>query len=146
MFRGRYNHQIDTKGRLSVPSRFREVLCSNYDERLIVTNFDECLWAYPLAEWQELEKKVSALPQFMDEVKALQRIFISAAVECPIDKQGRVLIPPPLREYAAIERDVIIVGMTKRFEIWAKQRWDNVFKSAQIKLNSMGTRLADLGL
>ncbi|MFH1830271.1 MAG: division/cell wall cluster transcriptional repressor MraZ [Pseudomonadota bacterium] len=146
MFRGRYNHQIDAKGRLSVPSRFREMLSSNFDERLIITNFDDCLWAYPVPEWQELEKKVSALPQFMDEVKSLQRVFISAAVECPVDKQGRILIPPSLRDYAALSRDAVIVGMTRRFEIWAKERWDEVFRSAQIKLEGMGTKLADLGL
>ena len=146
MFRGRFYHQVDTKGRLSIPSRFRETLTTNYDERLIVTNFDECLWAYPMAEWIELEKKVSALPQFMDEVKALQRVFISAAAECPIDKQGRVLIPPSLRQYAGLSRDVVIVGMTRRFELWAKEKWDGVFRDAQLKLEGMGAKLADLGL
>lgn len=146
MFRGRFHHQIDTKGRLSVPSKFRDVLSASGDERLIVTNFDECLWAYPVAEWTELERKVSALPQFMEEVKALQRVFISAAVECPIDRQGRVLVPPSLREYAGLSRDVVIVGMTKRFELWARERWDDVFRSAQLKLEGMGAKLADLGL
>lgn len=146
MFRGRFYHGIDTKGRLSIPSKFREALALSYDERLIVTNFDQCLWAYPVAEWQELEKKVGALPQFMDEVKALQRVFISAATECPFDRQGRILLPPSLREYAAIDKNVIIVGMTKRIEIWAKERWDVVFESAQRKLESLGSKLADLGL
>lgn len=146
MFRGRFHHQTDTKGRLSVPSRFRELLASNYDERVIVTNFDQCLWAYPVPEWQELERKVALLPQFKEEVKALERVFISAAVECPIDKQGRILIPPSLREYAAIGRDVVIVGMTKRFEIWARERWDVVFSSAQQKLEGLGDKLAELGL
>jgi MraZ protein len=146
MFRGRYQHQIDSKGRISVPSRFRELLVSNYDERLIITNFDQCLWAYPFAEWQELEKKVAALPQFMDEVKALQRVFISAACECPIDKQGRVLIPSSLREYASIVRDVVVVGMTKRFELWARERWVLVFDDAQRKLEGLGAKLAELGL
>lgn len=146
MFRGRYNYQIDTKGRLSVPARFRELLVSNYDERVIITNFDQCLWTYPAPEWQELEKKVSALPQFMEEVKALQRVFISAAVECPIDKQGRILIPPSLREYADIRKDVVIVGMTRRFEIWSRERWDAVFSTAQQKLEGLGNKLAELGL
>lgn len=146
MFRGRYCHQIDTKGRLSIPSRFREALASAFDERLIITNFDQCLWAYPVPEWQELERKVGLLPQFMEEVKALQRVFISAAAECPIDKQGRILIPPSLREYGAIDRDVVIVGMTRRFEIWARERWEVVFTSAQQKLEGLGAKLADLGL
>lgn len=146
MFRGRYIHQIDTKGRVSVPSRFREVLASSYDGRLIITNFDQCLWAYPCLEWQELEKKVSAASQFTEEIKAFQRVFISAAIECPIDRQGRILIPPSLREYAGIDRNVIIVGMTRRFEIWARERWDVVFTSAQSKLEGLGSKLAELGL
>jgi MraZ protein len=146
MFRGRFFHGVDTKGRLSIPSKFRELLASNYDERLIVTNFDQCLWAYPLPEWQELERKVAGLPQFMEEVKALQRVFVSAATECPLDKQGRILLPPSLREYAELDRDVVIVGMTKRIEIWSKERWGVVFESAQRKLEALGTKLADLGL
>ena len=146
MFRGRYNHQIDSKCRLSIPSRFRETLAAAYDERLIITNFDQCLWAYPAPEWQELEHKVGALPQFTDEIKAFQRVFISAASECPIDKQGRILIPTTLREYAAIDRDVVIVGMTKRFEIWSRERWEVVFSSAQQRLEGLGEKLADLGL
>lgn len=146
MFRGRFHYGIDSKGRLSIPSKFREVLSSNYDERLIVTNFDQCLWAYPITEWQELERKVAELPQFLDEVRALQRVFISAATECPLDKQGRVLIPPSLRDYADIKRDVVLVGMTKRIEIWSRERWDTVFESAQRKLETLGSKLADLGL
>lgn len=146
MFRGRYYHQVDTKGRLSIPSRFRETLSSACDERLIITNFDQCLWAYPAAEWAELERKVSALPQFTDEIKAFQRVFISAASECPIDKHGRILIPTTLREYAAIDRDAVIVGMTRRFEIWSRERWEVVFASAQQRLEGLGEKLADLGL
>lgn len=146
MFRGRFHHGIDNKGRLSIPSRFRDFLTGNYDDRLIVTNFDQCLWAYPFQEWQILEQKVSALPQFLDEVKALQRVFVSAACECQLDKQGRILIPPPLREYADLKKDAVIVGMTKRIEIWSKERWENVFKSCQSRLDALGNKLADLGL
>ena len=146
MFRGRYEHQIDTKGRLSVPSRFRDVLMASSEGKLIITNFDECLWAFAAPEWQELERKVAALPQFMEEVKALQRVFISAAVECPIDRQGRILVPATLRDYAGLARDVVVVGMTRRFEIWAKERWDAVFQSARVKLEGMGAKLAELGL
>lgn len=146
MFRGRFEHTIDTKGRLSIPSRFREVLATRFDERLIITNFDNCLWCYPVSEWQMVEAKVASLPQFKDEVKALQRVFISAAVETPIDKAGRVLVPPTLRDYAGIEKNVILVGMTSRIEIWSKERWELVFQSAQESLLGMGDKLADLGL
>lgn len=147
MFRGRYPYASDSKGRLSIPSKFREVLSADFhDERLVITNFDNCLWAYPVAEWVKIEEKVAALPQFKEEVKALQRFFISAATECPIDKAGRILIPPTLRDYAGIQRDVVIVGMVRRIEIWAAERWKPVFEDAQSRLLSLGDKLADLGL
>lgn len=146
MFRGRFEHAIDSKSRLSIPSKFREILSANYDERLIITNFDGCLWAYPFAEWQKVEDKVASLPQFKDEVKALQRVFISAAVESPIDKSGRILIPPTLRDYAGITKDVVLVGMTNRIEIWSRDRWMHEFEASQKSLEMMGDKLADLGL
>lgn len=146
MFRGRFEHTIDTKGRVSIPSKFREILSTNYDERLIITNFDDCLWGYPYAEWQKIEDRVASLPQFKPEVKALQRVFISAATECPLDKQGRILIPPTLREYAGISKDLVFVGMTKRIEIWSTERWQQIFTSSQADINKMTDKLADLGL
>ena len=147
MFRGHHEHSIDEKGRTSIPSKFREVLQKKYeDERLIITNFDHCLWAYPLKEWHEIEKKVSNLPQFKKEVKALQRLFISAASECPIDKQGRILIPETLRQYAGLERDLIVVGMSNRIEIWDKMRWKNEYQKAQENLEGIGETLAGFGI
>lgn len=146
MFRGRFEHQIDNKGRLSVPSKFREILSTNFDERLIITNFDGCLWAYPVAEWQRVEDKVASLPQMQDVVKAFQRVFISAAVEAPIDGSGRIQIPQTLREYAGITKDVVLVGMTNRVEIWSRERWQQKFDESQKKLEMLGDKLADLGL
>ncbi|QQR81505.1 MAG: division/cell wall cluster transcriptional repressor MraZ [Deltaproteobacteria bacterium] len=147
MFRGRYEHTMDSKGRLSIPSKFREILMAHSDERLIVTNFDGCLWAYPFWEWKLVEEKVAALPQFKPEVKDLQRFFISAASECPLDPNGRVIIPPTLRKYADLNQDVIIVGMTKRIEIWAAEKWQKVFEKAESDLShDGGAKLADLGL
>lgn len=146
MFRGRFEHSIDPKGRVSIPVKFREILATTSDSRMIVTNFDDCLWCYPVAEWQIIEDKVSALPQFKPEVKALQRVFISAATECTIDKQGRVLIPPTLRDYAGITKDLVFVGMTKRIEIWSRERWKKVFTQSQDGINNMTDKLADLGL
>lgn len=146
MFRGRFEHTIDVKGRTSIPSRFREIMVTNYDERLMITNFDGCLWAYPMAEWLVIENKVAALPQFKEEVKALQRFFISAATETPIDKQGRIIIPPTLRDYAGLDKDLVLVGMTKRIEIWAKDRWLAEFEKSQQSINSKAINLSDLGL
>lgn len=146
MFRGRFEYTIDEKGRISLPARFREVLSANYDERLILTTFDQCLWAYPIPEWQLIEEKIAALPQFKSEVKALQRIFVSGATECVLDKQGRTIIPPVLREYAGLEKDVLFVGMTKRIEIWSKERWEDIFSKSQKLIESSTDDLADLGL
>lgn len=147
MFRGRYNNGVDSKGRLAVPVKFREVLAANFDERLIITHYDKCLWAYPVSVWQELENKIIKLPQFLEEVKALQRVFVSAAIECPLDKQGRILLPQTLREYAGLENsEAILVGMTQRIEIWAKDRWEEVFAESQKKLESMQDKLAELGI
>jgi len=146
MFRGRFEHNLDAKNRLSIPSKFRDVLTSNYDSRLVITNFDNCLWAYPYDEWIKVEEKVIALPQFKEEVKALQRVFISAASECPIDKAGRILIPPTLREYAGIEKEIVLAGMINRIEIWSKERWNAVFEAALGSISSMGDKLAELGL
>jgi len=146
MFRGRFEHSIDTKGRVSVPSKFREILSTNFDERLIITNFDGCLWGYPCAEWQKIEERVAALPQFKPEVKALQRVFISAATECPLDKTGRILLPQTLREYAGITKDLVFVGMTRRIEIWSTESWKDVFDKSQKDINDMTDKLAELGL
>lgn len=146
MFRGRFEHTIDEKGRTSIPSKFREILTTNYDERLIITNFDSCLWAYPVVEWLAIEQKVAALPQFNSQVKALQRVFISAATESSVDKQGRIMIPPTLRDYAALKKEIILVGMTKRIEIWSKDRWLSEFEKSQKELDAASSALADLGL
>lgn len=146
MFRGRFENTIDAKGRISIPSKFRETLSAFEEEKLILTNFDGCLWAYPVKEWKKIEEKVAALPQFKPEVKALQRVFISAASECFLDPQGRILIPPPLREYATIEREVVFIGMIQRIEIWAKSKWNEEFKKSEEKLAESIEVLADLGI
>ena len=151
MFRGRFENGVDEKGRLSIPAKFREILTTQFGANpespsLIVTNYDACLWAYPVSIWQALETKVASLPQFLPEVKALQRVFISAACECALDKQGRILLPPSLKEYAQIEQQAVIVGMTQRIEIWSKLRWDKAFQESQEALLEMQDKLAELGL
>lgn len=126
MFRGRHEHTIDPKGRLSVPSRFRETLSERYDSRLVVTSYDGCLLAYPSGEWQLLEEKVAQLPSFNKDTKAFLRFFYSGATDCPIDKLGRILLPQELRNYAKLEKDVILVGAYKRIEIWSKAEWARI--------------------
>ena len=146
MFRGRFEHIVDSKGRVSIPAKFRELLGEKYDDRLILTNFDRCLVAYPYEEWRVLEERVSSLSMVKKEVKAFQRFFISGATECPIDKLGRILVPPTLRDYAQLGRNVVFAGMLRKFEIWSKERWLEEIKRSEVDFDGMGEALADLGI
>jgi len=119
MFRGKFKHTLDEKGRISLPSKFREVLRVKYgSEKLVITNIPECLVVYPLAEWMKLEERLLQLPFGMKEAKEFLRYFLGAAEELEPDKQGRILIPPSLREEIRLEKEVILLGMLSYFEIW----------------------------
>jgi MraZ protein len=146
MFRGRFEHTIDPKGRISIPAKFREILSEKYDDRLIITNFDRCLVAYPYDEWRNVEDKISSLSMVKKEVKAFQRFFISGATECPIDRLGRILVPPTLRDYGVLEKEVVFAGMGKMFEIWSRGRWSEEIRRAEENFEGMRESLASLGL
>jgi MraZ protein len=125
MFRGSFEHSVDSKGRVSVPSRFREIFLERYEGKLVLTmDFDKCIMAYPLEEWERVEEKIKALPQSQKEVKDYMRYVFSNAAECELDKQGRILIPPALREGARISKNVMVVGLLNKMEIWDKVAWD----------------------
>lgn len=131
MFRGRYTHTIDSKGRVSIPSKFREVLNGRGQQAFMVTNdLDPCLVAYPMDEWLEMEKKLRNLPSFIPETVQFRRFFISGAQDCVMDRQGRILIPASLRDYAQLNREALFVGLLDKFEIWSPELWrpkpDNV--------------------
>lgn len=126
LFRGTHEHAIDDKGRTSVPASFRELLAARGDAHLVVTtNLDEaaCLVAYPPGEWQALYQRIATLPRFDERAIRLRRLFVAGAAECPIDAQGRILVPPTLREYAGLARDVIWAGTGREMEIWDRRRW-----------------------
>ena len=125
MFRGQFEHAIDAKGRTSFPSRFRELLSGSGEPRVILTRalFDRCLHLYPLRAWEELEAKIAEMPQFDPNVVAFRRLYLSAAVECDLDRQGRILVPPQLREHGELEKDVVWAGMGKTAELWSGARW-----------------------
>lgn len=148
MFRGRFEHSIDGKGRTSLPSRFREILSARSEERLVVTQHiaDPCLVAYPVSEWEAFEQKVAGLPRFDANVQRLKRLFFSSAVECPVDRLGRVLIPIGLREVAHLSRDVIWVGMGESIELWSRDLWQSEFAQAREDPEKVAKALADLGL
>lgn len=124
MFRGRHTHAIDAKGRVSIPSKFREVLNGRGQLTLIITNdLDTCLVAFPMDEWFELERKIRALPDNVPEILDYKRFYISGAEECPLDRQGRILLPPSLREHAQLNREVVFLGLIEKFEIWSPELW-----------------------
>ena len=130
------------------PRRFREELLQAFsDDRLVVTRgLDPCLLAYPMAEWEAFEQRVAAKGQFNRAVLQLKRAVIASAVECRVDTHGRILLPPPLRAYAGIERDVVWAGMTQNIEIWAKDRWYEAELAAREDPEVLNASLAELGL
>jgi MraZ protein len=150
LFRGRYEHSIDAKGRTSVPSRFREVMVAQGDSRLVLTTgLDTCLVAYPMTEWLIFEKRLSELPQFDADVVTLKRIYVSGAVECEFDKVGRILIPAALRKHARFSRDALWAGMGSYIELWAKESFEDLRKDVLSDENrrlGIAERLAELGL
>ena len=123
MFKGTYHYRLDGKGRLPVPAPFRRSLAAAGARALVVTLLDECLAAYPPAEWERLEAQLAALPAFSKPVKGLTRLLASRAADCKLDVQGRILLPPTLRRAAALGREATVIGVLNRFEVWAPERW-----------------------
>jgi MraZ protein len=146
MFRGRSIHTLDAKGRIRIPARFRDILKTRYEDRLVITNLDRCLVAYPLPEWEIIEEKLGSLSLVRQDMKAFQRFFISGTSEYNFDKQGRVLIPQTLRDQASLEREVVLAGMLRSFEIWSKDYWDQEIKTAHDNFSQITTTLAELGI
>ena len=137
MFRGVYEHQIDGKGRTSLPAKLRETLVGAYDERLIVTTaLDPCLHAYPAREWELLEASLATRNPMEPGVKTLMRLYVASAQECPLDKLGRLLIPPTLRSYAGLEKDVVWAGMVRVIELWSADGWRKAQEDARADVDS----------
>jgi len=137
VFRGVYEHQIDAKGRTSLPARLRETLVGAYDERLILTTaLDPCLHAYPVREWEALEAALGKRNPMEPGVKTLMRLYVASAQECPLDKMGRVLVPPHLRAHASLEKDVVWVGMVKVMELWSRAGWAKAQEEARAAADS----------
>ncbi len=146
MFRGRYCHNIDSKGRVSVPARFREILVSSYEEALVITNFDRCLVAFPLPEWASIEERTKELSMLQKDVRAFIRYFYSGATECRIDRQGRILIPPSLREFAHIDKEVMLIGAANRIELWSKEVWENFISQSEENFEEIAAKLSEFGI
>ncbi|MBQ8877215.1 MAG: division/cell wall cluster transcriptional repressor MraZ [Lachnospiraceae bacterium] len=121
MFMGEYNHTIDAKGRLIIPSKFREVLG---DEFVVTKGMDGCLFVFDNKEWQAFEEKLHTLPMMDKEARQFTRYFLAGAASVEVDKQGRILLPGVLREFADITKDAVLIGVGRRIEIWSKDRWE----------------------
>ena len=120
MFMGEYNHTVDAKGRLIVPSKFREQLG---DEFVVTKGLDGCLFVYENTEWKVLEEKLHTLPLTNANARKFSRFFLAGATSCEVDKQGRILLPQILRDFAGIEKEAVLVGVGSRIEIWSRERW-----------------------
>ena len=123
MFMGEYNHSIDAKGRVTVPSKFREALGEHFT---VTKGLDHCLWVFPEDAWTEFSGKLQELPLARKEARNFSRFFLAGACEAETDKMGRILIPQVLRDYAGLETDAVLIGAGARVEIWNKSAWESV--------------------
>ena len=149
MFRGRYEHQLDAKGRLALPSAYRRLLEAGGARHLVVTTHihSRCLVAYPPEEWAAFEARLAALPQFNRSVMLMRRLYVGNAMDCAIDKQGRMLVPPVHRTYAKLTREACWVGGIRTLEIWAKDAWQaNVEAEREHVDEEVLERLGELGI
>jgi len=139
MFTGRYDHAIDDKGRISLPMRFREELDRDGHDRLYITNFvfegHHCLEAYPPSEWSRLQDQIRQRARFDREVRAFELFYVGGAHEIVVDKQGRILIPPKLREWAALKGDVTFSALTDHFQLWDKPVLEEVLKATEARFS-----------
>jgi len=143
VFLGEFEHSIDDKGRVAIPARFREDL----GEGMVLTRgFDLCLQAFPRAVWQQLAQKVSSLSLGSPEARNLRRILFSNAAEVEVDRQGRILVPQNLREYASLAEQVVITGMDTYFELWSADRWRTVMEQLDTNGTGIAEQLAALGI
>lgn len=146
MFRSSSFHTIDTKGRIIIPARFRDYIRADGGNGVMISNMDGCLYAYTLNEWKEIEKKILSAKNV--HMRHFKRFFLGNACECMCDKQERILIPPILREYANLEKDIVLVGILNHFEIWSRAGWENENKRIEKEMNTdeVKQEIASLGL
>ncbi len=149
IFRGRFEYTIDPKGRVNIPAPFRERLLESGQESFFITNYSDCLYAFAAEDWARIEERASLVPTTDRQKNAFVRFFVGGAVEAVPDKQGRILIPPSLRAYAGLEKDVVIQGMPNRFEIWSLARWQQErgrFEKEMQDNPGFAREISDLGI
>lgn len=142
MFIGEYQHSLDNKNRMIIPSKFREGLGTSF---ILTKGLDGCLYAYPKEEWQKLENKLKELPLTSKDARAFVRFFFSGAAEIDVDKQGRALIPQNLIEYGCVNKDIVSIGVSTRVEIWSKEKWVD-YNEQNIDFEEIAERMSELGI
>jgi len=143
MFIGEYQHTLDPKNRVIMPSKFREKLGDSF---VMTKGLDNCLFIYSSEEWSRVEEKLKSLPMTNKDARAFVRFFFAGACECELDKQGRVLMPGHLKEYAKIDKDLVIIGVSTRIEIWSKEEWDKFNSNANISYEDVAEKMSQLGI
>lgn len=143
MLLGEYRHNVDTKGRVSVPSKFRGDLGQSF---VVTKGLDNCLFMYSKQEWETFENKLKELPLTNNDARSFMRFFFAGAAECEVDKQGRINIPQVLRDYAGIKKDVVIVGVSTRAEIWDSSNWDKYTSSDSLNVSQIASQMSNLGI
>ena len=141
MFMGEYNHTVDEKGRLIIPAKYREELGNEF---VVTKGLDGCLFAYGLSEWQVLEEKLRALPLTNKDARAFARFMLAGAASVEIDKQGRILLPQVLKNFAEIEKEVVLIGVASRFEIWNRTKWEE--NSIDDNVEELAEKMENLGI
>lgn len=141
MFMGEYEHSVDSKGRLIIPAKFREELGEGF---VMTKGLDGCIFIYSAEEWHKLETKIHETPMTTKDARKFMRFFFAGAATCEIDKQGRTLIPPSLRAYAGLSKDVVLAGVSTRIEIWDKKLWDET--NSYEDMDEVAEHMADLGI
>lgn len=144
MFYGEYEHALDRKGRLIIPAKFREVAQAHYVEKFFVTRgLDKCLFLFTEEEWKSQEAKFKSLSFTKPQARKFNRLYFSGAGELTVDKQGRVLIPKYLKDFAGIKHDVMIIGVSNRIEIWAKEKWKEFYETSKDSFEEIADNLID---
>jgi len=143
IFLGEYRHKIDQKGRLALPVKFRGKL----SQGLVITRgLDSCLFIYPKSDWRAFAEKIAKLPLTQANARAFGRLMLAGAAEANLDKQGRIILPPYLRKFAALKNKVIVAGVYNRLEIWSRGRWGRYKKNAEENSSEIAENLGDLGI
>lgn len=143
MFMGEYQHSLDEKGRVIIPAKFRDGLGEQF---VLTRGLEHSLFVYPLPEWKSIEEKMKTLSTTQADARAFVRLFFSGAVECEPDKQGRISIPAHLREHARIKKDLYILGVATRIEIWSREVWDEYAKKAEESYEALAEKIIGIGI